>query len=127
MLAILEAEQPEHGARAGRTQMGRNKGGRARGAVGVLAGLLAVAGIGAPGVAGADSDQPPPPLPVFTPGPTDWKPNFDIWPYSTFVDKVTPEMISGMSDSCQWFNAQFDPLMGQVHDFQDRKSVVQGS
>ncbi|MCV7316451.1 hypothetical protein H7J77_12985 [Mycolicibacillus parakoreensis] len=73
--------------------------------------------MGAPGVAGADSDQPPPPLPVFTPGPTDWKPNFDIWPYSTFVDKVTPEMISGMSDSCQWFNAQFDPLMGQVHDF----------
>ncbi|ODR05075.1 hypothetical protein BHQ15_16085 [Mycolicibacillus koreensis] len=87
---------------------------RAWGAVGVLAAVLAV---GAAGVAGADSDQPPPPLPAFTPGPTAWKPNFDIWPYTTFVDKVTPEMISGMSDSCQWFNAQFDTLMGQIYDF----------
>lgn len=26
-------------------------------------------------------------------------------------------MIAGMSDSCQWFNAQFDPLMGQINDF----------
>lgn len=65
----------------------------------------------------AQADSNPPPLPVFTPGPTDWSPNFEIWPYSTFTSQVTPEMISGMSDSCQWFNAQFDPLMGQINDF----------
>ena len=64
----------------------------------------------------ADSG-PPPPLPVFTPGPTDWSPRFDIWPFSTFTYQVTPEMIAGMSDSCQWFDAQFDPLLGQIHDF----------
>lgn len=28
-----------------------------------------------------------------------------------------PEMIGGMSDSCQWFKSQFDPLMGQINDF----------
>lgn len=78
----------------------------------ILAGALALAG-----PAAADPDQVPPPLPVFTPGPTDWKPNFDIWPYSTFTYQVTPEMIGGMSDSCQWFNAQYDQLMGQINDF----------
>jgi hypothetical protein len=65
----------------------------------------------------ADSGQPPPPLPVFTPAPSNWSPNFEIWPYNTFTYRVTPEMVGGMSDSCQWFNSQFDPLMGQINDF----------
>lgn len=65
----------------------------------------------------ADSSQTPPPLPVFTAPPTDWSPNFQVWPYNTFTYRVTPEMVSGMSDSCQWFNAQFDSLMGQINDF----------
>ncbi|EUA41704.1 hypothetical protein I549_0026 [Mycobacterium avium subsp. avium 2285 (R)] len=69
------------------------------------------------GHAHADPGQPPPPLPLFTPSPSDWSPNFDIWPYNTFTSRVTPEMISGMSDSCQWFKSQFDPLMGQINDF----------
>ena len=43
--------------------------------------------------------------------------NFDIWPYNTFTSRVTPEMIGAMSDSCQWFTSQFDPLMGQINDF----------
>ncbi|BBY55667.1 hypothetical protein [Mycolicibacillus koreensis] len=96
--------------------MGPSRSWRARGALGVLAVMVAAALVPA-GAAAADSDQPPPPLPVFTPGPTAWKPNFDIWPYSTFTYQVTPQMIAGMSDSCQWFNAQFDPLMGQINDF----------
>lgn len=83
-----------------------------------LTAVLFTAGLALPGHAAADSGQPPPPLPVFTPGPSNWKPNFEAWPYNTFTYQVTPEMISGMSDSCQWFNAQFDPLMGQIHDFQ---------
>lgn len=69
------------------------------------------------GHAHADSGQPPPPLPVFTPTPTDWSPNFGIWPYNTFTYQVTPEMTRGMSDSCQWFNAQFGTLIGQINDF----------
>jgi len=69
------------------------------------------------GHAYADPGQPPPPLPVFTPAPSDWSPNFDIWPYNTFTSRVTPEMIGAMSDSCQWFTSQFDPLMGQINDF----------
>ena len=76
----------------------------------------AVTGVLAPGSALADPDQPPA-LPGFTPAPTDWSPHMDIWPYSTFTYQVTPEMIGGMSDSCQWFNAQFDPLMGQINAF----------
>lgn len=69
------------------------------------------------GTAHADPAQPPPPLPAFTPAPSDWSPNFDVWPYNTFTSRVTPEMIGGMSDSCQWFNSQFDPLMAQINDF----------
>lgn len=69
------------------------------------------------GHAHADPGQPPPPLPVFTPAPSDWSPNFDIWPYNTFTSRVTPEMIGGMSDSCQWVRSQSDPLMGQINDF----------
>ncbi|OBI06395.1 hypothetical protein A5715_20520 [Mycolicibacter heraklionensis] len=77
---------------------------------------LAVAAVPAPGSALADPDQAPAP-PGFTPGPTDWSPRMDIWPFSTFTYQVTPEMIGGMSDSCQWFNSQFDPLMGQITAF----------
>lgn len=81
-----------------------------------IACAMAVAGAVAPGSAVADP-APPPTLPGFTPGPSDWSPRMDIWPYSTFTYQVTPEMIGGMSDSCQWFNAQFDPLIGQINDF----------
>lgn len=83
------------------------------------AGAVVAIGVAASGYASADAGQVPPRLPVFTPGPSDWSPNFALWPYSTFTDKVTPEMIGGMSDSCQWFNAQYDPLMGQANDFEN--------
>lgn len=81
---------------------------------GIVACTLAAVGVLAPAPVGADPD-PAPALPAFSPGPTDWSPRMDIWPYSTFTYQVTPEMIAGMSDSCQWFNAQFDPLMGQIN------------
>lgn len=90
---------------------------RRTGSLLACAAALAVTGFVLAGHVNAESGQTPPPLPVFTPGPTNWAPNFEIWPYSTFTDRVTPEMIRGMSDSCQWFNAQFDPLMGQITDF----------
>ncbi|MGV0625693.1 hypothetical protein ABQE43_07290 [Mycolicibacter minnesotensis] len=68
------------------------------------------------GPAVADIGEPPA-LPVFTPVPTDWMPHMDFWPYNTFTYQVTPEMIGGMRDSCQWFDAQFDQLIGQINDF----------
>lgn len=95
--------------------MGANAGRRTRSVL-ALAGAMAVTGFVLSGNVSAESGAPPP-LPVFTPGPTSWAPNFEIWPYSTFTYQVTPEMIGSMSDSCQWFNAQFDPLMGQINDF----------
>ncbi|OBH19594.1 hypothetical protein EHH44_20470 [Mycolicibacter terrae] len=85
-------------------------------AAGVTAAATATGVLAAPGSAVADPDQPPA-LPVFTPTPTDWSPHMDFWPYNTFTYQVTPEMIGGMSDSCQWFNAQFDPLLGQINAF----------
>ncbi|WP_084249877.1 hypothetical protein [Mycobacterium avium] len=81
-----------------------------------LAGAALAAAVVLSGHAHADPGRPPPPLPVFTPAPSDWSPNFNIWPYNTFTSRVTPEMISGMSDSCQWFKSQFDPLMRQIND-----------
>ncbi len=81
------------------------------------AAAIAVSGLLTSGHAAAEPD--PPPLPVFVPGPTDWSPNTDIWEYHTFQYQLTPEIISGMSDSCQWFNAQFDQLMGQINGFND--------
>ena len=81
------------------------------------AGSALAAAVVLSGRAAADPGQPPPPLPVFTPAPSDWAPNFTIWPYNTFAARVTPEMIGGMSDSCQWFKSQSDPLMGQINDF----------
>lgn len=81
------------------------------------AGPALTAAIALAGQAAADPGQPPPPLPVFAPAPSDWSPNSDIWPYNTFTARVTPEMIGGMSDSCQWFKSQFDPLMGEINDF----------
>lgn len=90
---------------------------------------VALATVAAPAPAFADPGQPPA-LPEFTPAPTDWSPHMDFWPYNTFSYQVTPEMISGMSDSCQWFNARFDPLMGQINDFNrtlaDRHDVYAG-
>lgn len=99
-------------ARMSLARLRRAGGGMACAGPALLAAVLALSG-----TADADPGQPPPPLPAFTPAPSDWSPNFDIWPYNTFTSRVTPEMIGGMSDSCQWFKSQFDPLMGQINDF----------
>lgn len=83
-------------------------------AAAVLAGVILPSAAGlVSGTAGADPGR----LPPFTPGPSDWSPHTDIWPYTTFTYQLTPEMIGGMSESCQWFAARFDPLMGQITDF----------
>jgi hypothetical protein len=98
----------------GRTRMVLTRLRRARGSLASAVPVVAVTVL-LSGPAYADSD--PPLLPEFTPAPSDWSPNFGIWPYNTFTYRETPEMVSGMSASCQWFNAQFDQLIGQINDF----------
>ncbi len=57
-------------------------------------------------------------LPPFQPHPSDWQPNYSVWPTSLWQNRVTPEMVDAQRDSCQWFNAQYDQLMGGVYGFQ---------
>ncbi len=68
----------------------------------------------------ANADNPTPSLPQFVPHPhqSDWQPNTAIYPYNLWQSRVTPEQVTAMRDSCQWFNAQYDPLMSQVFGFQ---------
>ncbi|MGV9801478.1 hypothetical protein ACWDTP_25870 [Mycobacterium sp. NPDC003449] len=67
------------------------------------------------GPAGADT---PATLPAFEPHPSDWSPDYTVFPYNLWQNRVTPEQITAQRDSCQWFNAQYDPLMAQVFGFQ---------
>ncbi|RAV10669.1 hypothetical protein DQP55_15345 [Mycolicibacterium sp. GF69] len=59
-----------------------------------------------------------PTLPVFTPHPSNWVPDYTVFPYNLWQIRVTPEQITAQRDSCQWFNAQYDQLMSQVFGFQ---------
>ncbi|MGE2688972.1 hypothetical protein [Mycolicibacterium pulveris] len=77
----------------------------------VVAGLLLVA---APP---SQAEPAAPTLPVFTPYPSDWQPDYSVFPYNLWQIRVTPEQITAQRDSCQWFNAQYDQLMGQVYGF----------
>jgi hypothetical protein len=66
----------------------------------------------------ANANDTTPSLPVFVPHPSDWQPNYIVFPYNLWQIRVTPEQVAAMRDSCQWFNAQYDTLMGQVFGFQ---------
>ena len=76
-----------------------------------------VAVAGPAGAAHAD-DLSPAPLPVFAPHPSDWQPNSTVFPYNLWQSRVTPEQLTAEREACQWFNAQYGPLMGQVFGFQ---------
>ena len=58
-------------------------------------------------------------LPPFEPHPSEWMPRTNVWPNNMWANRVTPEMNLAMRESCQWFNAQYDPLMGGVYGFED--------
>lgn len=85
-----------------------------------LAGLLGIA-------PGALAEPAKPSLPVFTPYPSGWQPNYTVFPYNLWQSRVTPEQITAERESCQWFNAQYGELMNQVYGFQnflaDRRDV----
>ena len=56
---------------------------------------------------------------AFEPHPSDWTPDYTPFPYNLWQIRVTPEQIAAERDACQWFNAQYDPLMAGVFGFQD--------
>lgn len=73
-------------------------------------------------------------LPVFMPYPSEWSPNYTVFPYNLWQNRVTPQMVDAERDSCQWFNAQFDALSAQswgfqraLHDSFDSWDSVQGA
>jgi hypothetical protein len=74
--------------------------------------------------AGADSDPnaPAPALPVFTPTPTNWAPNF-AFPHNLHQNRVTDADITSEREMCEWFNAQFDTLMNQINTFNANLAV----
>jgi hypothetical protein len=65
------------------------------------------------------TDTPAPPLPVFTPTPTAWAPNV-AFPHNRHQNRVTEADITAEREMCEWFTAQFDVLMGQIIDFNNR-------
>ncbi|BBX09932.1 hypothetical protein [Mycolicibacterium aichiense] len=66
----------------------------------------------------ANADNPTPSLPQFVPHASDWQPDTTVYPYNLWQNRVTPEQVAAMRDSCQWFNAQYDQLMSQTLGFQ---------
>ncbi|PRC43942.1 hypothetical protein C6A85_000000102755 [Mycobacterium sp. ITM-2017-0098] len=76
-----------------------------------LAGLLGIAPV-------ARAEPATPTMPVFTPYPSNWSPNYTVFPYNLWQIRVTPQQITAERESCQWFNAQYDELMYQVYGFQ---------
>lgn len=65
--------------------------------------------------AGADDGR----LPVFAPSPSDWAPNYSVYPYNLWQGRVTPEQVNAQRDACQWFNAQYDTLRSQIFGLQN--------
>ncbi len=78
-----------------------------------------VAGIcGALAAPAAHANEAAPTLPVFTPHPSDWSPDYTVFPYNLWQIRVTPEQVTAQRDACQWFNAQYDTLRNQIYGFQ---------
>lgn len=86
-----------------------------RGAIAVAFVLFSLPGV-ASGRAAADpsaDDVPAPPLPVLTPTPSNWEPQFPF-PYDEMRNSVTPADIDAEREMCQWFNAQYGDLRLQI-------------
>ncbi|WNG88423.1 hypothetical protein C6A87_004015 [Mycobacterium sp. ITM-2016-00317] len=70
-------------------------------------------------VSGAQPAGAAPTMPVFTPYPSAWQPNYTVFPYNLWQNRVTPQQITAERESCQWLNAQYGELMNQVYGFQN--------
>jgi len=83
----------------------------------VLAVVGAVAAVAiAPAGADPEVDDIAPPLPVITPTPNDWQPK-SPFPYDQTRGSVTDADITAEKEMCQWYNAQYETLIGQIDDF----------
>ncbi|WP_040542653.1 hypothetical protein [Mycolicibacterium vaccae] len=76
------------------------------------AGLLGIAPV-------ARAEPAAPTMPVFIPYPSAWQPNYTVFPYNLWQNRVTPQQITAERESCQWLNAQYGELMNQVYGFQN--------
>jgi hypothetical protein len=101
--------------------------------VGTAVGCAAVA-LAATLAGPAHADDAGASLPVFVPYPSDWSPNYTVFPYNLWQNRVTPEMVTAERDACQWFNAQYNTLSSQswgfqqaLHDSFDSWDAVQGA
>ena len=88
-----------------------------RTACAAFVGATLTLGLAAP--ATAEPNGTAPSLPAFVPQPSDWSPNYTVFPYNLWQVRVTPEQIDAQRESCQWFNAQYGTLMSQIAGFQD--------
>ena len=69
----------------------------------------AAAGLSAPLAGAAQADD------AAGPG---WSPNYTVFPYNLWQNRVTPEMVTAEGEACHWFNTRYDALAGQVFGFQ---------
>lgn len=69
--------------------------------------VCAAAAFGAPGVAHADDAA----------GPA-WSPNYTVFPYNLWQNRVTPEMVTAEGEACHWFITRYDGLSAQILGFQ---------
>ena len=47
-----------------------------------------------------------------------WSPNYTVFPYNLWQNRVTPAMVTAEGEACHWFNTRYDALAGQVFGFQ---------
>lgn len=88
-----------------------------RTALAAFVGTTLALGLAAP--ATAEPSGTAPSLPAFVPHPSDWSPNYTVFPYNLWQVRVTPEQVDAQRESCQWFNAQYGTLMSQIVGFQN--------
>ena len=86
--------------------------------IGSTLGCLAI-GLAATVNGPAHADDAAPSLPLFVPYPSDWSPDYTVFPYNLWQNRVTPEMVTAERDACQWFNAQYDTVSRQALGFQN--------
>lgn len=89
-----------------------------RTALTAFVGTTLALGLAAPATA-EPSGGTAPSLPAFVPHPSDWSPNYTVFPYNLWQVRVTPEQVDAQRESCQWFNAQYGTLMSQIVGFQN--------
>ncbi|WP_370070752.1 hypothetical protein [Mycobacterium sp. MAA66] len=101
------------------------------------AGLLSAMAILTSSTSGAGPDVAPPlpdppsnselirALPVTTPTPSAWAPQFPF-PYDQTRNEVTDADITAMREMCQWYNAQYATLSAQIDRLQFNRIGVWG-